>query len=199
MKGERWRFPCSPSKRAALQTKRPSDLSPEEARLSLGHLLWAPGTPAASKVHPDLHSRLFILRWPGVSWGYLTPVLWVKNFFLSKFLLKWGLENELLEAVLGKHDMSCIEKKTNVQNVNNSHFAWQWCNDHFKKAVGNIKWMTNIFAAVQKHCCGVKTSDQRSTATEQAISCDHIFIQILQNLVWWPTCVTSPRPPTLGK
>lgn len=87
MKGERGCFPCSPSGGAALQTRRPSDLSPDEAKLSLAQLLWTPGTPASpqSPVHPDPHSRLFILSWPGVSWGYRTPVLWVKIFF-SKFL-----------------------------------------------------------------------------------------------------------------
>lgn len=83
MKGEQSCFPCSLSERAALQTGRPSDLSPEDARLSLAQLLWPPGTPAAPKVHPDPHSRLFILRWPVVSCGYLTPVLRVKMFFFS--------------------------------------------------------------------------------------------------------------------
>lgn len=85
MKGERCCFPCSPSGGAALQTRRPSDLSPDEAKLSLVQLPGTPGTPASPKalcIRIPL-SRLFILSWPRVRWGYLTPALWVKIVFLQ--------------------------------------------------------------------------------------------------------------------
>lgn len=69
---------------AALQTRWPSDLSLSRRSQTLtGQTAKASRNPhrPQSPVHPDPHSRLFVLNWPGVNWSYLTPGLWVKSFF----------------------------------------------------------------------------------------------------------------------
>lgn len=59
MKGERCCFPCSRSGGAALQTRRPPDLSPDEAKLSLAQLLRTPGSPPKPRASGSPHTAFY--------------------------------------------------------------------------------------------------------------------------------------------
>lgn len=83
IKGEQCSFPCSLSAGVALQMQQALRPLSRWSQTLAGPNAVASRNPCRpqSPAHPAPRSRLFILSWPGVSWGYLTQALRVKIFF----------------------------------------------------------------------------------------------------------------------